>query len=348
MSNIVVIGAGVIGVTTAYTLQKAGYQVTIVAEHFPGEFHSHYTSPWAGAHWRSVAAQNDIAAQQYDAISFGIFQQLAKNPETGVMLTQETNFWEKLPHNWQQPWFAKFSPNYRVLSKEEIPEDCEYGVTYTTATISTTEYMKWLLAEFEQLGGKKVVKKLANISDAFDQSVQAVINCTGLLARTLGGVEDLSVYPTRGQVVLVRAPHIRQVYLKHGASNITYIIPRNNGEVTLGGTTQAGDWNEKPDSTTAAAIIERCISLCPSLAKDSDSKNLEIIRHGVGFRPTRIGGIRLESEIITHKGQPIIVCHNYGHGGFGFQSSWGSAQTLLSVLKRAEESLEAKHLVSRL
>ncbi|KAK9763296.1 hypothetical protein K7432_010159 [Basidiobolus ranarum] len=341
MSNsVIVIGAGVVGVTSAYLLQKAGYQVTILAEHLPGDFHQHYTSPWAGAHWRSVAAANDISAQQYDAISFGIFQDLAKNPKTGVMMTQETNFWEQLPQGWETPWFSKFCPNYRVLAKNELPDNCEYGVTYTTATISTTDYLKWLLSEFEKLGGKTVNKKLKNISDAFDENIHAVINCTGLLARTLGGVEDLSVYPTRGQVVLVRAPHIQQVYLKHGRDNITYIIPRKNGEVTLGGTTQASDWNENPDQETADAIIERCMLLCPTLAKNNDIKNLQIIRHGVGFRPTRIGGIRLDSEIARYKGKPVIVCHNYGHGGFGFQSSWGSAQGLLTVLRRAEKSLE--------
>ena len=31
-----------------------------------------------------------------------------------------------------------------------------------------------------------------------------VVNCTGLSARKLGGVEDKNMYPARGQTVLVR------------------------------------------------------------------------------------------------------------------------------------------------
>jgi D-amino-acid oxidase len=47
-----VIGAGVIGLTTGLVLQRNGYQVTIIAEHWPGDFNINYTSPYAGAHIR--------------------------------------------------------------------------------------------------------------------------------------------------------------------------------------------------------------------------------------------------------------------------------------------------------
>lgn len=44
-----VIGAGVVGLTTGLVLQRNGYQVKIIAEHWPGDFNIYYTSPWAGA-----------------------------------------------------------------------------------------------------------------------------------------------------------------------------------------------------------------------------------------------------------------------------------------------------------
>jgi glycine/D-amino acid oxidase-like deaminating enzyme len=46
--HVVVIGAGVIGLTTALLLQKKGYQVTIVAKYAPGEMNIEYTSPYSG------------------------------------------------------------------------------------------------------------------------------------------------------------------------------------------------------------------------------------------------------------------------------------------------------------
>ncbi|KAJ2794495.1 hypothetical protein H4S07_006741, partial [Coemansia furcata] len=57
---IVVIGAGVIGLTVANQLQENDkYAVTIVAEHVPDSLpagtreSSGWASPWAGAHWRA-------------------------------------------------------------------------------------------------------------------------------------------------------------------------------------------------------------------------------------------------------------------------------------------------------
>lgn len=60
-----------------------------------------------------------------------------------------------------------------------------------------------------------VKRALAHISEAFDLgdgqlSVDAVVNCTGLGARYLGGVEDHQVYPTRGQTVVAYAPSIKE------------------------------------------------------------------------------------------------------------------------------------------
>ena len=38
--------AGITGLQSAIYLQRAGYRVTIIAEHVPGDEAPHYTSPW--------------------------------------------------------------------------------------------------------------------------------------------------------------------------------------------------------------------------------------------------------------------------------------------------------------
>jgi len=55
--NVVIIGCGVVGLTTAITIQEKGdYDVTIIAELFPGDPKSiRYTSNWAGGHHVSHA-----------------------------------------------------------------------------------------------------------------------------------------------------------------------------------------------------------------------------------------------------------------------------------------------------
>ncbi len=47
-----VIGAWVGGLTAGLVLQRNGYQVKIIAEHWLGDLSINYTSPWAGAYAR--------------------------------------------------------------------------------------------------------------------------------------------------------------------------------------------------------------------------------------------------------------------------------------------------------
>lgn len=86
--NFLVLGAGVIGLTTALVLHDhyPTSKITIVAKHFPGDrsigkfSYDHtlqflsdsspeYTSPWAGANWCSMAHDNG-PLEGYDEVTF--------------------------------------------------------------------------------------------------------------------------------------------------------------------------------------------------------------------------------------------------------------------------------------
>lgn len=81
--------------------------------------------------------------------------------------------------------------------------------------------------------------------------------------------------------------------------------------------------------------MKRAVELNPALTNGKGIEDLSVIRHGVGLRPLRDGGPRIEKEKI---GRGWVV-HNYGHGGYGYQSSYGCAQ---DVVKLVEEVLEVK------
>lgn len=147
-----------------------------------------------------------------------------------------------------------------MTEKDGLPEGAVIGHTYTTGKIDLTHvilciltrptivlinspvYLKWLQKQFIQLGGKVIKQAISHIDDVFnfiqDQnpSHAAVINCTGLGARFLGGVQDDALYPTRGQTVIVHAPHIKRTITFVRPNGNTYIIPRSDGTVILGGT----------------------------------------------------------------------------------------------------------------
>lgn len=110
-----------------------------------------------------------------------------------------------------------------------------------TVSINPQTYLSYLLNTFISLGGTTQRVNLTHINECIKIETDVVINCSGIHARTLAGVEDSNVYAARGQIVVVQLPqHINWAFFKHGAANkeseITYAIPRDNGEIILGGT----------------------------------------------------------------------------------------------------------------
>jgi glycine/D-amino acid oxidase-like deaminating enzyme len=100
-----------------------------------------------------------------------------------------------------------------------------------------------------------------------------------------------------------------------------------------------------PRPETTVDILERGLTLYPELVPPlvrnereptvEDLKPL-IVEDGCGLRPGRKGGIRLQSEWVRVPGSEkrmVPVIHNYGHGGYGFQTSWGSASAAVDLLQ---------------
>ena len=166
------------------------------------------------------------------------------------------------------------------------------------------------------------------------------MNCTGLASRTLPGVLDAKLYPARGQTVVVRndpGPMMTTSGTDDGDYEIFYVMTRAAGGGTiLGGTNQKNAWDPLPDPNIAVRIMKRAVELHPGLVeKDQGIEGLDIIRHGVGLRPAREDGPRIEADRI----EGVSVVHNYGHGGFGYQASFGCAAL---AVKLAGEVLRSR------
>lgn len=161
------------------------------------------------------------------------------------------------------------------------------------------------------------------------------MNCTGLMASKLGGVNDQSVYPARGQIVIVRNDAGKMMDISgtdDGDDEACYVMTRAAGGGTiLGGSYQKGNWESQFDPNLAVRIMKRAVEICPGLTGGKGIEHLDIVRHGVGLRPVREGGTRIEKE---RMGDAWVV-HNYGAGGAGFQSSYGCAQAAVDLVEEA-------------
>jgi glycine/D-amino acid oxidase-like deaminating enzyme len=233
------------------------------------------------------------------------------------------------------------------VDKLDVAFRPDHSVSFTSLTMTPAVYLARLVERIAFLGGRIHRARLSDLQDLASPQLSAMIGCTprlavvcaGLGARTLGGVEDGDVYPTRGQVIKVKAPWIREGFTRQVGSlngaeggERTYVIPRPSGEVIIGGTREVNDWEAYPREGTKADIMRRAVEICPTLPPQHASGSWEVLRsivldHLVGFRPSREGGVRLEAgPDRSLSGQRVSIVYNYGHGGAGWQSCWGCAE----------------------
>lgn len=237
-------------------------------------------------------------------------------------------------------WYKDVVPNYRVVPPSELPPGYDSGIRHSSVCINAALYLPYLASQCLAHGARISRAELSHIADAASmhhsgKPADVVVNCTGLLASKLGGVMDAKVIPVRGQTVVVRneaTPMIATSGTDDGPDELCYIMQRAAGGGTiLGGTYQEGNWEAAPDMEIAARIMKRAVEVCPELAGGKGVEGLSVVRHGVGLRPVREGGVRVEKEKVGG----VWVVHNYGHGGWGYQGSYGCAQGVVELVGEA-------------
>ncbi|KAL1592032.1 D-amino acid oxidase [Paraconiothyrium brasiliense] len=226
---------------------------------------------------------------------------------------------------------------FRVLPKESLAPGIDSATAFTSVCINTAIYLPWLVSQCLKNGVifKRAVFKHIREAAHFTplQKADVVINCTGLGASLLGGVEDKTVVPARGQIVVVRNDAGKMMDFSgtdDGDGDACYIMTRAAGGGTiLGGCYQKGNWESQVDPNLAVRIMKRAVAACPTLTGGKGIEDLDIIRHGVGLRPVREGGTRVDKERI----EGVWVVHNYGAGGAGYQSSYGCASNAAELVE---------------
>ncbi|KAG6824417.1 hypothetical protein H0H92_006940 [Tricholoma furcatifolium] len=252
--TILVCGLGIIGLTTSISLLKAGYAVTAIASHLPTDpLSPYYASSAAGAHHLSFAADDDPRQQSLDRRTFEVLwaEEEEEGEGSGVMKVVQREFYVGGTHI----AFFETLPDFRVCTPDECPSWATHAVTFTSLTMDSLAYLRKLLARFEALGGvihRATLPSLAAAlaflpdSDKAHPPPLALVNCAGLGSRDLEDVRDEAMYPVRGQVLVLRAPWVKEGWTKQvgkdGDGERTYVIPRRSGEVVIGGTRDVDDW----------------------------------------------------------------------------------------------------------
>jgi D-amino-acid oxidase len=310
----VVLGAGVIGLTTAVHLAETGLRVEVRTAVPPEQT----TSAAAGAIWGLYQVQREEKVIRWSRETLRILISLAAEPASGVRLVRGVEA-SRTPVVLLDG--VDLLPGLRRCEPAELPAGFAAGVQYTAPLMDMPTYLRYLTGRLHAAGGQLRVAPVDRL-DSIDEHTGAIVNCTGIRARELSG--DSEVYPVRGQVVVAANPGITDFFAEDSdtSTDLLYILPHED-KVVLGGTAEPGEWSLTPDPAVATAIVARCAEVVPSVA------TARVLAHRVGLRPRR-SRVRLEEESPRRNGTRLI--HSYGHGGAGVSLSWGCAIEVASRL----------------
>lgn len=324
MSSIVIIGGGVIGLFTACELHNAGQKVTLIDSQRFGQ-----ESSWAGGGiisplypWRYPDPITRLAA---------LSQQLY--PEYLAPMQQRTGLdAEYLPNGMlvlgdyadenAQHWATRHQINMQPVDNAQISTLEPQLAPYHTG---------WWLPEIHQLRNPRLVAllkaylqttdvklrenepvtainrqqhRLASVTTAqstyeADQFVIAAGAWSSRLIQPL--TADCGIRPIKGQMVLLKGKtnSVNRIIL----SEDRYIIPRKDGHVLVGSTTEDVGFNKDTSTQIRAQLLDYAFRTIPEL------KSFEFRKHWSGLRPGSETGI---PKIGRHPEIPNLFI-NSGH-----------------------------------
>jgi D-amino-acid oxidase len=310
--DVLIIGAGVIGLTTGIRLAEDGWSVHIRTA---DDTHD-TTSMAAGALCGLAFAEPMDKVPDWDAATQRELAHLAEHPASGVQMRSGL-LASRTPID--VPPSIRAMSGFADTQPADLPSGFAGGFWIRLPVVDMPRYLDHMLERFRQAGGTVERSRVTSLADAA-RDAPVIINCAGIGAQQLAN--DQRLRPVRGQHVVVTNPGIEHFFMEGppGPAEWASFMPHGD-HVVLGGIAQQGVWDMQPDPAIAEGIHQRCVAIEPRLA------DAEVIEHRVGLRPQR-DVVRVEEEVVD--GSRCI--HNYGHGGLGVTLSWGCAAEVASLL----------------
>lgn len=308
--RVVIIGAGVSGLTCGIVLRERGYDVEVVAETETMQT----TSAVAAAIWFPYHAGDNV--DDWARTSYLQFKSLTSEPGSGVSMID----------------FRVFSRNDIVLPDWEVPRPHQLpdddlippyrsGYVINVPLMETPIYLPYLMRRL----GTDRIQTSTKINRVSELDCDVIVNCAGIHGPGLSNHDPSIMRPGRGVVVRGKSS-LNYAFLDADAEtdgNLTYLVPRKQyGDCVFGGSdSPQSDWSLVPTDDEVHAILDRCQKIDPDLQTGEPR---------VGLRPLRANGVRLQKEIVDGR----TVIHNYGHGGAGLTLSWGCAEEVADLVSK--------------
>ena len=266
--EIAVIGAGVIGMTTALRLIERGVAVTIYAHELPAETRSaRATGVWSPSSRIGLAsAVPQGFADRWEGwarASYATHNHFVGSVGTPVeYITQY--FLRDDPRPPQMPATRDYlhigrrvrdlRPASMALEPHEHPFPVPSARRWEGAVFNVASYMDRLTRDFLLRGGKMVRQAFPDRAAIIALSEKTVVNCTGFGARHL--FDDQSLVPVRGQINWMTPQSTARYGLFY--NNVTALSRRDGVIVQYTGPNEDfgyGDDSETPDQEEATEAL---------------------------------------------------------------------------------------------
>ncbi len=353
MCDVVVIGAGIIGMLSARELHNAGYSVTILEQ---GE--TARESSWAGGGilspiypWRYPEPINRLAAWSQKAYP-GFCEQL--HEQTGVdsqwirsgFLMLDVDEHERA-RDWCQDrkipvanWFGE------SLQAREPELSSMFGRAVCMTDVAQVRNPHLVKALHKSLldSGIKIREhcpvrhlKIQQACVTGVETEQGLVTTDKVLV-TAGAWSGellqhnnlvLPVKPVRGQMLLFKARPglLKHILLWEGR----YLIPRADGRILMGSTVEDVGFSHAVTEQAAHLLCEKAVTMVPAL------ESIEIERHWAGLRPGSPTGVPYIGPVQGIEGLYL----NPGHFRYGVVMGLASARLVAELISGTEPTMPA-------
>lgn len=350
--DIIIVGAGLIGLLSARELALAGCNVTVVDQSAPGQ-----ESSWAGGGilsplypWQYDDAVNQLASwgqAHYPDLAAALMREGGIDPQW----TQSGLLVLDIEMRAAAIAFAgQYSQALELLDGRELAElEPQLGPHYEAglffpdiAQVRNPRFVKSLLTSCATLGVQfsphtqvtGFVHKNGQISGVStvkgEIGAEAVLIAGGAWSgHLLQGLEiRLPVEPVRGQMILYHASpgQLEHIVLSEGH----YLIPRRDGRVLVGSTLEYVGFDKSTTDQARQQLIDFSVNLFPFLA------DAPIEKQWSGLRPGQSGAIPYICSVPGYRGLYV----NTGHFRNGVILGPASAHLVADLMLDREPILD--------